>query len=65
MWIGIVLICQIMLGISNVVFQLPIYVAVAHTLGAAIMLSLICVSQFYLWQGKTQWSHQAKGVRYE
>lgn len=65
MWIGLALICQIMLGVSNVVFQLPIYVAVAHTLGAAIMLCLICVSQFYLWQGKTQWSHQAKGVRYE
>jgi cytochrome c oxidase assembly protein subunit 15 len=65
MWIGLVLISQIMLGVSNVVFQLPIYVAVAHTLGAAIMLCLICVSQFYLWQGKTEWSHQAKGVRYE
>ncbi|MDV6252915.1 COX15/CtaA family protein [Vibrio sp. EA2] len=64
-WIGLALICQLMLGVSNVVFQLPIYVAVAHTLGAAIMLSLICVSQFYLWQGKTQWSHQVKGVRYE
>ncbi len=64
-WIGFVLICQIMLGVSNVVFQLPIYVAVAHNLGAAMMLSLICVSQFYLWQGKTKWSTQVKGVRYE
>ncbi len=64
-WIGLVLLCQIMLGVSNVLFQLPIYVAVAHTLGAAIMLALVSVSQFYLWQGKTQWSHQAKGVRYE
>ena len=65
MWIGIVLVCQLLLGISNVVFQLPIYVAVAHNLGAAILLSLICVSQFYLWQGQTDWSHKAKGVRYE
>ncbi|MCA0934083.1 COX15/CtaA family protein [Vibrio alginolyticus] len=64
-WIGLVLVCQVMLGVSNVVFQLPIYVAVAHTLGAAVLLSLICVSQFYLWQGKTQWSPQVKGVRYE
>ncbi|MGI9948089.1 COX15/CtaA family protein [Vibrio hyugaensis] len=64
-WIGLVLVCQILLGVSNVVFQLPIYVAVAHNLGAAIMLTLICVSQFYLWQGKSRWSHQAKGVRYE
>lgn len=64
-WIGLVLVCQIMLGVSNVLFQLPIYVAVAHNLGAAIMVSLICVSQFYLWQGKTQWSPQVKGVRYE
>ncbi len=65
MWIGLVLLCQIILGASNVLFQLPIYVAVAHTLGAAIMLSLICVSQFYLWQGKKQWSPQVKGVGYE
>ena len=64
-WIGLALVCQILLGVSNVVFQLPIYVAVAHNLGAAIMLTLICVSQFYLWQGKAYWSHQAKGVRYE
>ncbi|WP_104025405.1 COX15/CtaA family protein [Vibrio hyugaensis] len=64
-WIGLALVCQILLGVSNVVFQLPIYVAVAHNLGAAVMLSLICVSQFYLWQGKARWSHQAKGVRYE
>ncbi|WP_104040383.1 COX15/CtaA family protein [Vibrio hyugaensis] len=64
-WIGLALVCQILLGVSNVVFQLPIYVAVAHNLGAAIMLTLICVSQFYLWQGKSRWSHQAKGVRYE
>ncbi|CAE6929790.1 protein required for cytochrome oxidase assembly [Vibrio sp. B1REV9] len=64
-WIGLALVCQILLGVSNVVFQLPIYVAVAHNLGAAVMLSLICVSQFYLWQGKPRWRHQAKGVRYE
>lgn len=64
-WIGLVLVCQILLGVSNVVFHLPIYVAVAHNLGAAILLSLICVSQFYLWQGNTQWNHPVKGVRYE
>ncbi|PFG58362.1 cytochrome c oxidase assembly protein subunit 15 [Vibrio sp. ES.051] len=64
-WLMFVLACQLMLGVSNVVFQLPIYVAVAHNLGAAIMLSLVCVSQFYLWQGKTDWSYTAKGVRYE
>ncbi|HCH0789562.1 TPA: COX15/CtaA family protein [Vibrio parahaemolyticus] len=64
-WLGVVLVCQISLGICNVVFQLPIYVAVAHNLGAAIMLSLIGVSQFYLWQGKVAWNYAAKGVRYE
>lgn len=64
-WLLLSLACQIMLGVSNVVFQLPIYVAVAHNLGAAIMLSLVCVSQFYLWQGKKAWSYTAKGVRYE
>ncbi len=65
LWIGVALIVQILLGVSNVVFQLPIYVAVAHTLGAATLLSLICVSQFYLWQEKADCSLQAKGVRYE
>jgi len=30
-----------------------------------VMLSLVCVSQFYLWQGKTAWNYTAKGVRYE
>ncbi|EGU0167181.1 heme A synthase [Vibrio parahaemolyticus] len=65
MWLGMALACQITLGISNVVFQLPIYIAVAHNLGAAIMLSLICVSQFYLWQGKADWNYAVKGVRYE
>lgn len=64
-WLLLTLACQVMLGVSNVVFQLPIYVAVAHNLGAAIMLSLVCVSQFYLWQGKKAWSYTAKGVRYE
>ncbi|AUI88438.1 cytochrome B [Vibrio azureus] len=64
-WLGFVLLCQIALGISNVLFQLPIYVAVAHNFGAALMLALICVSQFYIWQSHTYRYAQAKGVRYE
>ncbi|MGR5540627.1 COX15/CtaA family protein [Vibrio campbellii] len=64
-WLCFTLVCQILLGVSNVLFQLPIFIAVAHNIGAAVMLSLVCISQFYLWQGKACWNDKAKGVRYE
>ncbi|MDF2152731.1 COX15/CtaA family protein [Vibrio sp. CAU 1672] len=65
LWLAAILVCQIVLGVSNVVFHLPIYVAVAHNLGAAVMFTLVGISLYYLWQGEAQAIFKAKGVRYE
>ncbi|MGF1754567.1 COX15/CtaA family protein [Vibrio makurazakiensis] len=48
--LGLILILQIGLGISNVVFQLPLLVAVAHNLGAALMLVGLVTTNYLLWQ---------------
>ena len=45
--LGIVLITQISLGIMNVVFVLPLYVAIAHNLVAAMLL-LTTLSVYYV-----------------
>ena len=45
--LGIVLITQISLGIMNVVFVLPLYVAIAHNLVAAMLL-LTTLSAYYV-----------------
>ena len=43
--IGLVLICQVALGVSNIVFSLPLPVAVGHNVVAALlMLSLITLA---------------------
>lgn len=41
---------QILLGISNVVFGLPLPVAVAHNGGAAVLLMLCIGLNYFLWQ---------------
>lgn len=46
----IVLLLQLALGISNVLFSLPIAVAVAHNLGAAILLVTVLHANYVLWQ---------------
>ncbi len=48
----IVLFTQITLGISNVWFHLPIFVAVLHNLVAAMLLSSMVVTNFVVWQPK-------------
>ncbi|MDN7125570.1 COX15/CtaA family protein [Pseudidiomarina terrestris] len=41
-WVGLALVVQIALGLSNVIFMLPLSVAVAHNLvGALLLLSLV------------------------
>lgn len=41
-WVSLMLVLQILLGLSNVVFMLPLSVAVAHNLvGALLLLSLV------------------------
>ncbi|NAZ97722.1 COX15/CtaA family protein [Vibrio toranzoniae] len=48
----IVLFTQITLGISNVWFHLPIFVAVLHNLVAAMLLISMVVTNFVVWQPK-------------
>ena len=36
--VGTLLVCQIILGILNVVLNLPLYIAVLHNLGAALLM---------------------------
>jgi len=53
-WLAIFLVCmQCFLGIMNVIYLLPIEVAVAHN-GVAAMLMASMLMMFYLTQGRTQ-----------
>lgn len=46
LWLGLALVLQIALGVSNVWFSLPLPVAVAHNGGAALLLALLVVLNF-------------------
>ena len=46
--IGFVLILQIVLGICNVLFHLPLWVAVAHNVTAAILLLTVIQANYVL-----------------
>lgn len=48
------LMVQIALGISNVVFSLPLPFAVAHNGGAAVLLMLCVALNYFLWQGQSR-----------
>jgi cytochrome c oxidase assembly protein subunit 15 len=48
--IGILLITQISLGIINVVYVLPLYVAIAHNLVAALLLLSIFTVNYLAWK---------------
>ncbi|PMH44538.1 cytochrome B [Vibrio sp. 10N.286.49.B3] len=41
---------QILLGISNVVFQLPLAIAVLHNIGAALLLANLVYTNYIVWQ---------------
>ncbi|CCN35259.1 putative Cytochrome oxidase assembly protein (COX15-CtaA) [Vibrio nigripulchritudo SO65] len=45
---------QLMLGISNVVFNLPLPVAVAHNLGAALLLLCTVYINFHVWRSVSE-----------
>jgi cytochrome c oxidase assembly protein subunit 15 len=45
-----VLLVQVLLGVSNVLFHLPLGIAVAHNLGAALMVVTVLHANFLLWQ---------------
>ncbi|NVK22872.1 MAG: COX15/CtaA family protein [Kangiellaceae bacterium] len=49
--LALVLVAQMLLGISNIVFALPLYVAVAHNGGGAILLlTMLAVNFVVSWQ---------------
>ena len=48
--IGILLLTQISLGIINVVYVLPLYVAIAHNLVAALLLLTIFTVNYLAWK---------------
>ncbi|WP_251358835.1 heme A synthase [Kangiella sp. TOML190] len=51
--LGVILLAQMMLGVSNVIFGLPLYVAVAHNGGGAILLlAMIATNYLVNWQFK-------------
>ncbi|MCF7505760.1 COX15/CtaA family protein [Vibrio sp. L3-7] len=50
--VAMVLFAQVSLGISNVLFHLPISVAVLHNLMAAMLLVSMVVTNFVVWQYK-------------
>ncbi len=56
--IGVVLLCvlgvQLMLGISNVYFSLPLSVAVFHNGGAALLLGILVVLNFLAFRARLQ-----------
>ncbi|NBQ95142.1 MAG: heme A synthase [Betaproteobacteria bacterium] len=47
-WLLLMLVLQWALGISNVIFDLPLWVAVAHTGGAVVLLALTLLINFRL-----------------
>ncbi|HAS6182764.1 TPA: heme A synthase [Vibrio vulnificus] len=63
--IGLVLLAQVGLGISNVLYQLPLSVAVAHNLGAALLIMLVSVSSYVLWQEQPGIELNIEGFKYE
>jgi len=54
--IACILTIQLSLGVSNVVFHLPLAVAVLHNLGAAIMLVGVVIVNYMLWRQQVEYS---------
>lgn len=52
-WLVALLTLQLLLGISNVVFSLPLVVAVAHNLGAALLLVAVLRANYVLFDRST------------
>jgi cytochrome c oxidase assembly protein subunit 15 len=48
--LGILLLTQISLGIINVVYVLPLYVAIAHNLVAALLLLTVFSINYLAWK---------------
>ena len=48
--LGVLLLTQISLGIINVVYVLPLYVAIAHNLVAALLLLTVFAVNYLAWK---------------
>jgi cytochrome c oxidase assembly protein subunit 15 len=48
--LGVLLLTQISLGIINVVYVLPLYVAIAHNLVAATLLLIVFTVNYLAWK---------------
>ena len=48
--LGVILVTQISLGIMNVVYVLPLYIAIAHNLVAALLLLATLMVNFVIWK---------------
>ena len=48
--LGVILVSQIALGIMNVVYVLPLYIAIAHNLVAALLLLATLTVNFVIWK---------------
>lgn len=49
--LGLVVLAQFALGVSNVLFGLPLPVAAAHNAGAALLIALLVVINFFAFRG--------------
>ena len=48
--LGVILVTQISLGIMNVVYVLPLYIAIAHNLVAALLLLAVLMVNLVIWK---------------
>ena len=68
MLLGVALLAQITLGISAVLFFLPLSVAVAHNAGAAVLLSITLAVNLKLASSSRAWQRigvSREAARYE
>lgn len=52
-WLAALLVLQLVSGMSNVVFQWPLFLAVLHNGGAAALLALVVALNYRAWQART------------
>ncbi|NHH99040.1 MULTISPECIES: COX15/CtaA family protein [Oceanimonas] len=57
--LAIMVMVQLMLGVANVVLHLPLWVAVAHNGGAAVLLLILTGTGTRLWRGREAKWHEA------
>jgi cytochrome c oxidase assembly protein subunit 15 len=53
-WLAVFLVVQLLSGMSNVIFQWPLLLAVVHNGGAAALLAVVVVLNYRAWQVQTQ-----------